>query len=84
MREVPSVSVVIPTFNRPNMTVRAVESALGQTCGGSNQNQPPFPFKSMEDGLARSDSRVFGFRGVEGGVTTCFEDVWQGDAPFWF
>jgi hypothetical protein len=61
-------------------------------CRGSNQNRPvrveskpaTFPFKSMEDGLASSDSRVFGFRGVEGGVTTCFEDVWQGDAPFWF
>jgi glycosyltransferase involved in cell wall biosynthesis len=31
MREVPPVSVVIPTYNRPKLTVRAVESVLAQT-----------------------------------------------------
>jgi glycosyltransferase involved in cell wall biosynthesis len=48
MREVPPVSVVIPSFNRPRMTVRAVESVLDQTLSdlevividdGSDSNQ---------------------------------------------
>jgi len=59
MREVPSVSVVIPTFNRPNMTVRAVESVLGQTLSdfevividdGSDQ---VFPSKMIDDERVR-------------------------------
>jgi glycosyltransferase involved in cell wall biosynthesis len=59
MREVPPVSVVIPTFNRPKMTVRAVESVLGQTLSdfevvviddGSDQG---FPSKMIDDERVR-------------------------------
>ena len=48
MREVPPVSVVIPSYNRPKLTVRAVQSVLAQTLSdfevividdGSDSNQ---------------------------------------------
>ena len=61
MREVPPVSVVIPSFNRPNMTIRAVESVLAQTLSdfevividdGSESNQV-YPSRMIEDERVR-------------------------------
>ena len=61
MREVPPVSVVIPSFNRLNMTIRAVESVLAQTLSdfevividdGSESNQV-YPSRMIEDERVR-------------------------------
>ena len=61
MKEIPSVSVIIPSFNRPELTLRAVRSVLAQTWknfeiividDGSRSDQV-FPIELIDDQRVR-------------------------------
>lgn len=59
----PTISVVIPTFRRPELLPRAVESVLAQTCADwelivSNDENAPNPSHEYVEQVARRDNRV--------------------------